>query len=79
MRYRLSAGIVFIFMIALGSMLYFPLFTVHAQGVTPEPMVEQATPVPPTPTPVVIVIGVSLSVGVNDPSDPLAETVKIQE
>ena len=82
MRYGLSAGIVFALMIVFGSVLSFPLFTVHAQRATPEPVVELATPVPPTPTPIVIVIEESVSVGEtsgNGGLDPITEAIAIED
>ena len=82
MKYGLSAGIVFIFMIALGSVLAFPLFTAHAQRATPEPVVERATTVPPAPTPIVIVIEESVSVGEtsgNGGLAPITEAIAIED
>ena len=82
MRYGVSAGIVFVFMIALGSVLSFPLFTAHAQRATPEPVVERATPVPPTPTPITIVIEESVSVGEtsgNGGLDQITEAITIED
>ena len=78
----MSAGIVFVFMIALGSVLSFPLFTAHAQRATPEPVVERATPVPPTPTPITIVIEESVSVGEtsgNGGLDQITEAITIED
>ncbi len=82
MRNGLSAGIVFIFMIALSYVVAFPLFTAYAQRATPEPVVERATTVPPAPTPIVLVIEESVSVGEtsgNGGLDPITEAIAIKD
>ena len=82
MRYGLSAGIVFVFMIVLSSVLSFSTFTVHAQTATPARVGEEATRVPPTPTPIVIVITESVSVGEksgNGGRDPITEDIAIED
>jgi hypothetical protein len=79
LRYGLSAGISFVFMIVLCSVLFPPMFTIHAQGATPEREAESERSLPPTPTPVVIVIGESVSVGVNGPPEPFTETIAVQD
>jgi hypothetical protein len=81
-RNRLSAGIVFVFMIALSYVLAFPLFTTYAQRATPEPVVERATTLPPAPTPIVIVIEESVSVGEtsgNGGLDQIIEAITIED
>jgi hypothetical protein len=61
------------FMIAFGSVLSFPLSTIHAQ---------RATTVPPTPTPIVLVIEESVSVGEtsgNGSLDSITEDIAIED